>query len=97
MELLRVSRCVFRPRRSASNTRIAFLFSSRTSLSVSLASLASAASSELHDGGLRVKARAGQEDEKGREQTDRSLNDAEHGSKTPCGDDTGERTAQFPH
>src|SRR5271154_2501296 len=33
----------------------------------------------FHDGGLRVKARAGQEDEKGREQTDRSLNDAGHG------------------
>jgi hypothetical protein len=43
-----------------------------------------------------VKARAEQEGEKGREQTDRSLNDSEQGRKTPCGDDTGERTAQFP-
>ena len=32
-----------------------------------------------------------------KERGDRPLNDAEHGRKTPCGDNTGERTAQFPH
>ena len=45
----------------------------------------------FQDGGrLRVKARGGQEDEKRREQTEMSLNDAEHGHRTPCGNDTGE-------
>ena len=32
-------------------------------------------------------------DEKAREQTERSLNDPEHGCKAPWGDDTGKRTA----
>ncbi|SPE30036.1 hypothetical protein SBA5_730020 [Candidatus Sulfotelmatomonas gaucii] len=58
----------------------------------------------FHDGSLRVKVHTAREDEKGREQTDMPLNDteqraghgAEHGHKTPCGNDTGEPPAQFP-
>jgi len=46
----------------------------------------------FHDGSLRVKVEAALEDEKGREQTDMSLNDTEHEHSTPCGNDTGERT-----
>jgi hypothetical protein len=50
----------------------------------------------FHDGGLRVKAQGGREDENGPEQTDMSLNGTEHERWTPCGDDTDKRTAWFP-
>jgi hypothetical protein len=39
----------------------------------------------LHDGGLRVKARAGQDDKNDHEPTDMSLNDAEHGREPLLG------------
>ena len=38
----------------------------------------------FHDGSLRVRREDGREDQKSREQTGMSLNDAEHGGRTPC-------------